>query len=401
MDFRFAPEVEVFRHQVRDFLAEQMALGRVTTAGDHSDLTGLSEEFEQALLRRAGQRGLLGISLPAEFGGGGRPASFQAAFNLEVAAADAPLIDTAVTLIAQPVAAWGSPEQRRRFLPAMISGDLITCIAYSEPEAGSDLANLSMVAEPDGDGFRLTGMKSLVTGAHKAQWCCTIARTRPDVPARDGLSMFLVDMSSPGLTVRRRPTMNGWTLGEVVFDQVRVGPDGLLGQQNQGWRQLASAVATEGGGMFHIGIARHVLDLLIEYVEDTRRDGRRLADDPLVRDRIAELWIEVGVAERLAKRSVWMEETGADTVVMASMGKVYATELLQRLARVATDIAGHDGAEYRRLFGPGSSTATGGGRFGWEYLERVHGTLGGGTNEMKRTVIAWVGLGLPREPRAS
>jgi alkylation response protein AidB-like acyl-CoA dehydrogenase len=401
MDFRFDPEVELFRQEVREFLADQMALARVTTAGDDGDLTGLSEEFERTMLQRAGERGLLGISLPTEIGGGGRPASFQAVFNLEVAAADAPLIDTAITLTAQPVVAWGSPEQRRRFLPPMISGELTTCIAYSEPDAGSDLATLSMVAEPDGNGFVLTGVKALVTGPHKAQWCCTIARTRPDGPARDGCSMFLVEMGSAGLTVRRRRTMNGWTLGELVFDHVRVGPDGLLGQRDQGWRQLVGAVATEGGGMFHIGMARHVLDLLIEYVGNTRRGGRRLADDPLVRDRVAGLWIELGVAERLAKRAVWMEETGANTAVIASMGKVYATELLQRLARAAMDIAGHDGSVRRSLFGPGSSTATGAGRFGWEYLERVHCTLGGGTNEMKRAVIARVGLGLPREQRAS
>jgi alkylation response protein AidB-like acyl-CoA dehydrogenase len=105
---------------------------------------------------------------------------------------------------------------------------------------------------------------------------------------------------------------------------------------------------------------------------------------------------ELGVAERLARRSVWLEEQGEDTTVVASMGKVVATELLQRLAVAALDIAGPDGSVTRSLFGPGSSSAEGEGRFGWEYLERVHGTLGGGTNEMKRTVIARAGLGLPR-----
>jgi alkylation response protein AidB-like acyl-CoA dehydrogenase len=253
-----------------------------------------------------------------------------------------------------------------------------------------------MTAEADGDGFRLDGVKSLVTGPHKADWCCTIARTRPGVPARDGLSMFLVALDTPGLTVRRRPTMNRWTLGELVFDGVRVGPEALLGQLDHGWRQLVTAVATEGGGMFHIGMAHHVLDLLVAYVSTTSRGGARLADDPVVRDRIAGLMTELGVAERLARRSVWLEEQGEDTTVVASMGKVVATELLQRLAVAALDIAGPDGSVTRSLFGPGSSSAEGEGRFGWEYLERVHGTLGGGTNEMKRTVIARAGLGLPR-----
>jgi alkylation response protein AidB-like acyl-CoA dehydrogenase len=377
-----------------------MASDKVALPGDDRDLTGLSEEFERALLRRAGARGFLGISLPTEWGGGGRPSSFQAVFNLEVAAHDAPLIDTAVTLAAQPLVAWGSPGQRAFLLPRIIAGELIVCIAYTEPDAGSDLGSLSMVAEPDGDGFVLTGVKSLVTAAHKADWCLTVARTRPGVPPREGLTMFLLDMNADGLTVRRRATMNRWTLGEIAFDHVRVGPDAVLGRANEGWQQLAAAVATEGAGMFHIGFARHLLDALVVFVTSTR-GGERLSDDPVIRDRIAVLDGDVAAAERLAKRAIWMQENGQDNLVLAAMAKVYATELLQRLAWAATDIAGVDGTLYRPLFGPGSSTSTGDGRFAWEYLERVHGTIGGGTNEIKRTLIAQAGLGLPRPPRVT
>jgi alkylation response protein AidB-like acyl-CoA dehydrogenase len=398
-DFRFAPDVEDFRHEVRAFLEDEMAPERVAAQGDDGDLTGLREEFERALLRRAGARGFLGISLPVEWGGGGRPTSFQAAFNLEVAAHDAPLIDTAVTLAAQPLLAWGSPDQRSFFLPRIIAGELIVSIAYTEPDAGSDLGNLSMVAEPDGDGFALRGVKSLVTAAHKADWCLTIARTRPGVPPREGLTMFLLDMKADGLAVRRRATMNRWTLGEIECDGVRVGADAVLGQVNEGWRQLAAAVATEGGGMFHIGFARHLLDTLVAYVRSSHGPSP-LAEDPVVRDRVAALHGELDVAERLARRAIWMQDEGQDAMVYAAMSKVCATELLQRLALAATDIAGEDGTLYRPLFGPGS-TGSGDGRFAWEYLERVHGTIGGGTNEVKRTLIAQAGLGLPRPPRVA
>jgi alkylation response protein AidB-like acyl-CoA dehydrogenase len=399
-DFRFSAEVEAFRSEVRTFLEQEMAPEKVASHGDDGDLTGLGEEFERALLRRAGGRGFLGISLPAEWGGGGRPASFQAAFNLEVAAHDAPLIDTAVTLAAQPLLAWGSPDQQAFFLPRIIAGELIVCIAYTEPDAGSDLGNLSMAAEPDGDGFVLTGVKCLVTAAHKADWCLTIARTQPDVPPRDGLTMFLVDMRANGLTVRRRATMNRWTLGEITCDAVRVGRDAVLGGENEGWRQLAAAVATEGGGMFHIGFARHLFDQLVAYVASSH-GGSPLSDDPVIRDRIASLHGEVGAAERLAKRAIWMQENGQDNLVFAAMAKVCATELLQRLALAATDIAGLDGTLYRPLFGPGLSAGSADGRFAWEYLERVHGTIGGGTNEVKRTLVAQAGLGLPRPPRVA
>jgi 3-oxocholest-4-en-26-oyl-CoA dehydrogenase alpha subunit len=399
-DFRFSAEVEAFRSEVRTFLEQEMAPEKVAPHGDDGDLTGLGEEFERALLRRAGARGFLGISLPAEWGGGGRPASFQAAFNLEVAAHDAPLIDTAVTLAAQPLLAWGSPDQQAFFLPRIIAGELIVCIAYTEPDAGSDLGNLSMAAETDGDGFVLSGVKSLVTAAHKADWCLIIARTRPDVPPRDGLTMFLVDMRAEGVIMRRRATMNRWTLGEITCDGVRVGPDAVLGGENEGWRQLAAAVATEGGGMFHIGFARHLFDALVAYVTSSH-GGAPLSDDPVIRDRIASLHGEVGAAERLAKRAIWMQENGQDNMVFAAMAKVCATELLQRLALAATDIAGLDGTLYRPLFGPGLSTSSADGRFAWEYLERVHGTIGGGTNEIKRTLVAQAGLGLPRPPRVA
>jgi alkylation response protein AidB-like acyl-CoA dehydrogenase len=398
VDFRFAPEVEAFRHEVRAFLEQEMAPEMVVSHGDDRDLTGLDEEFERALLREAGARGFLGVSLPTEWGGGGRPAAFQAAFNLEVAAHDAPLIDTAVTLAAQPLVAWGSSDQRAYFLPRIIAGELIVCIAYTEPDAGSDLGSISMTAEPDGDGFVLTGVKALVTAAHKADWCLTIARTRPGVPPRDGLTMFLLDMKADGLSVRRRATMNRWTLGEIACAGVRVGRDAVLGRENEGWRQLAAAVATEGAGMFHIGFARHVLDTLVAYVTSAQ-GAAPLSEDPVVRDRIASLHGEVDAAERLAKRAIWMQENGQDNMVFAAMAKVYATELLQRLALAATDIAGVDGTLYRPLFGPTSSSSAGDGRFSWEYLERVHGTIGGGTNEIKRTLIAQGGLGLPRPPR--
>jgi alkylation response protein AidB-like acyl-CoA dehydrogenase len=191
--------------------------------------------------------------------------------------------------------------------------------------------------------------------------------------------------------------MNRWTLGEIEFDRVRVGPDAVIGEVNQGWKQLMAAVATEGAGMFHIGFARHVFDALVRFVTA----APELAGDPLVRDRIASLHTELDAAERLAKRAIWMQENGEDNAVFASMGKVYATEFLQRLALAATDIAGMDGAVYRPLFGPEGSSGTGEGRFAWEVVERVHGTIGGGTNEIKRTVIAQMGLGLPRPPRVT
>lgn len=389
MDFRFADEVEVFRHALAADLAAAMeALGPDEDA-DSEDLTGLGLGFERRLAAWAGERGILALSLPTEWGGGGLAPSWQAAANLEIARLDAPLIDTALTLMGQPVLAFGTADQRAALLPKMARGEILGCIAYSEPDAGSDLAALNTQAVADGDGFVLSGRKALVTGPHKADWCCTVAVSDPSAPIRQALSMFLVPMDAPGVRVVRRRTMNHWTLGEIAFDDVRLGPEALLGKRNEGWGQLLAAVGTEGAGMFHVGFAHHALEQLV-----TELDGVAAEAPGEVAETVGDLALRIEVAERLAKRAIWAADNGEASIVAASMAKVVATETLQHLAVAGSELLGMSGTVLRPLFGPGSSHAERDGRMAWEVVERVHGTIGGGTNEMKRNVIARVGLGL-------
>jgi alkylation response protein AidB-like acyl-CoA dehydrogenase len=395
MDFRFPDDVEAFADEVCAFLGEWMAPARTAGHGDPDDLTGLDEEFERSVQAAAGERGYLGASVPRDLGGPGRSPSHQAVFNLHAAAHGAPLIDTAMTLAGQPILEHGTDGQRAFFVPRMLRGEIEMAIAYTEADAGSDLSAITATAEADGDGFVLRGAKVMVTGAHKADWCVTVARTRTDVAPRDGMSMFLVDMRATGVRVVRRRTMNGWTLGEVHFDGVRLGPEALLGARNGGWRQLVSAVRGERSGTAYLGFATDVLDRLVAYVGSATRDGVGLADDPIVRDRIATLRIELDAGLRLAKRALWLHERGEPQVTIGAMAKVYATELLQRLAQAATEIAGHNGAIWGPLYDSDSPGAAAG-RFAWEYLERVHGTVSVGANELQRDTIARVGLGLPR-----
>lgn len=171
---------------------------------------------------------------------------------------------------------------------------------------------------------------------------------------------------------------------------------GLIGELHAGWRQLGAALATEGGGTFHVGFARSALARLIEHAARTRRGGRPLADDPAVWAVLADLHVELAVTERLAKRANWTVEQGQDPSAAAAMAKVHATELLQRIARSATEIVGADATVLGPRFRPQGTGSGVDGRFGWEYLEAVHGTIGGGTNDLKRTVVATAGLGLPR-----
>jgi alkylation response protein AidB-like acyl-CoA dehydrogenase len=384
---RLDPELDAFRGAVQDFLAEEMAPDRLAGHLDPTDLTGLDEEFEREHHRRAGARGFLGISVPAEHGGGGRPPSWKSVYMFEAAYRDAPSIDSAITLCGPPITAFGTTAQRERWLPPMVRGELTGCIAYTEHEAGSDLAALSTVAVPDGSNWRLTGTKALVTAAHKADVCITVARTDPDAPVRRGTSMFLVALPSDGVTVRRRATLNGWTLSEIEFADALVPREGLLGERHGGWRQLAAAVAEERSGMAHLGWATQVVERLAAWVDGTDGDGR--AEEALAR-----LQVDLATGLRLAKVVLDRQDRGESVLAEAAASKVWSTELLQRIARVGGELLGVDAARWEPLLADAAAVPLGG-RIGWEAVERIHPAVSVGANEVQRDLIARLALGLP------
>ena len=380
MDFRFDPETERFRSEVRAFLEEAMA--NAHEHADQLDLTGLDNDHERELHRRAGERGWLSLS-------GER----RAVFEYEVARADAPLIDTAMTLAGHAITTFGS-SQHASLLQQMVSGEVEMCIAYTEPGAGSDLSAIATSAVPDGEGWLLTGRKVLVTGALKADWCLTIARTESGSKPAGAFTMFLVDMRAPGVRVEPRPTMNGWMLADTTFADVRLGTGAVVGVVGSGWRQMAAAVDAERSGMFWLGFARHVFDLLVEHVRGGARQGVPLVRDPIARDAVARCAVEVAAVERLTRRAMWTTVTSGADPALNSMVKVAATELLQLLAQTTTELCGRAGTVWASLFGDAPPGAAGRGRFAWEYLERVHGTISVGANELQRDAVAARALGL-------
>jgi alkylation response protein AidB-like acyl-CoA dehydrogenase len=384
---RLDPELDAFRGAVHDFLAEEMAPERTADHLDPTDLTGLDEEFERDHHRRAGARGFLGISAPPEHGGGGRPPSWKSIYMFQAAYHDAPSIDSAVTLCGPPITAFGSDAQRARWLPPMVRGELTGCIAYTEHQAGSDLAALQTVAAPDGSNWRLTGTKALVTGAHKADVCITVARTSPDVPVRRGTSMFVVALPSDGVVVRRRPTLNGWTLSEIEFTDALVPREGLLGERDGGWRQLAMAVAEERSGMAHLGWATQVIERLTGLVDAAGGDTR--AEEALAR-----LHVDLATGLRLAKVVLDRQDRGQSVIAGAAASKVWATELLQRIARVGGELLGADAERWEPLLAAAPGVALGG-RIGWEAVERIHPAVSVGANEVQRGLIARLALDLP------
>ncbi|MEX1008763.1 MAG: acyl-CoA dehydrogenase family protein [Acidimicrobiia bacterium] len=380
-------DLATFREEVRTFLRAEMRADQIAGRRDRFDLTGWDESFERSLLARAGAAGLVGVSLPHEYGGGGRPRSWQAVVSFEAAYHDAPLIDTVAVLVAPTVLAFGSEAQRDRFLPAATAGTCIACIAYTEAGAGSDLANIATTAtDDDRGGFVLDGEKVLVTAAHKADWCCTIARTDPSSEGSRGLSMFLVDMSTPGVTVERVPTANGWTLGTIRFDGARVGGDALLGARDNGWRQLGAALLSERSGMAWLGWASRNVYALV--------DAFRGTSDRLARDALADLATRLFIGLRFAERVLTLQDAGRAPAVEAAMSKVWATELLQRIARVGNALLGPGSVLEPGWFGDEPLASW----FAYEAVERLHPTLSVGANEIQRTTIGQLGLGLPREP---
>ncbi|NQZ96195.1 MAG: acyl-CoA dehydrogenase family protein [Myxococcales bacterium] len=391
MDFEFSPEVEAFREEVRAFFREEMAPERVARHSDPRDLTGFDEAFERGLVGRAGERGYLGVGAPVEYGGSGLSPAFQAVFGFEAAYHDAPCVDTAMTLAGAPMLAFGSPAQKQHWLPRMIGGELFFCIGYTEAEAGSDLSRIAMRARCDGDAYRLDGTKTLVTGAHKADAMLLIARSDPDTSVRRGSSLFVVDLCVAGIAIERRPTMNGWTLCDVHFEDVRVPSDALLGEENRGWQQMAAALVAERSQLFHVGWATRDLDDLTAWCRAPDPAGRRLADDPNVRRTLARLRVEVGTALRFAKRVVHLQASGSELGAEPAIAKLYATELLQRIAAEGMRILGPAGGLVR-----GSRRAPLDGRMAWASIERIHPTISVGSSEVQRTAIAQQGLGMPR-----
>ncbi len=380
----FDPDAERFRVEVCTFLEDEMAADRTAGHEDPTDRTGLDEAFERALLRRAGERGYLGIGLPLEVGGGGRPPSFVAAFQYEVAYHHAPLVDTAVTLAATPLLEFADAEQQSHLLPLMLAGEIEMCIAYTEPAAGNDLTGLTTTVTAEGDGFVLDGTKTLITGAGRADQCLTVAITDPDVPPRRGMSMFVVDMRTPGVSVVARPTMARYCLWDVRFDAVRLATGALVGRRNEGWAQLARSVEAERNATFSLGWCQRSFDDMVASLASAAR-----LDDPLVADTVAQLWIDLRAGWRVCLHA-------EPSRVSASIAKIHLTELALRLAQAATELSGPAGAIEGSAFTSPAPYAAGGGRFCFDYLFRVDGPISVGTNELHRTAIAQAGLGLPR-----
>ena len=390
MDFTFGPEQEAFRTDVRSFLGEQLPKDWV---GSENALDDDAFEFGREFLQELAPKSWIAPAWPKDYGGLGLGFWDQVIFNEEMAYWRAPRINApAVGYLGPTIMIYGSDEQKAQHLPGITSGKVQWCQGYSEPESGSDLASLQTRAVQDGDDFIINGQKFWTSQAHYADWIFLLARTDPDAPKHRGISYFLLDMKSPGVTVRPLVNMgNQHGFNEVFFDNVRVPRSGLMGELNRGWYIATTTLDFERSSVATSAGSLRTLEELTDFAKTTESNGKRLLEMPPVRNKLSDLWIELDIAKFLSYRVVSMQERGLVPNHEASIVKVFNSEYNQRLARTGLHMLG--------LYGqlqPETPYAQLHGRFERSYVTTVGSTIAAGTSEIQRNIIATRGLGLPR-----
>ena len=391
MDFAFSAEEQDYQAKVRRFMAEALPRQRRRDHLDLSDQQWSDRAIERDFKRELSDSGLTGYSLPVEVGGQGKPGAYNAILSYEAAYFRAPGVYHSVYIIGPSLSVFGSEEQRRFFLPKIARGEVEFLLGYSEPGAGSDLAAVETRATVDGDEYVINGQKSFSTHAQRAEYAWMIARTNADVPRHRGLSLFVVPMETEGITVRPIQTIAGWDHAEVFFDNVRVPKTALVGEEDRGWYHLMTAIDFERSGFLYYGEAQRLFDEILAFCRTTRKNGAPLTKDPVVRQKLASMQIEMSAGLRLVKRIVWMQSSGQVPGTEASVNKVWATEMIRRICRVGTQIMGH----YGTLM-PMSPHMPGLGQPAYGHLETIRSTISIGANEVQRNIIAQRGLGMPR-----
>ncbi|MBB3604115.1 alkylation response protein AidB-like acyl-CoA dehydrogenase [Mycolicibacterium sp. BK556] len=382
-DFRATVRAWCETHVPADWRATQTGAGEAEFAA-----------FQKAWFAELHAAGFAVPHWPAEWGGG-MGVDEQIVLYSELAAHDAPRLVLAFVSIhhaASTLLVAGTDEQRKRHLPAILDGE-IWVQGFSEPEAGSDLASLRTTARRDGDTFIVDGQKLWASGGLHADWCLLLARTDPDAPKRQGISYFLLDMTSPGVEVRPiRNAVGDSHFCEIFLDGVQIPAANLIGPENQGW-QVAQATLGAERGMTMLELAERLGNAGFRWLVQACRP----IEDARVADRLAQFEIEIAGLRGLCRELVQQHDTGAVGPADASVVKLFYSELLQRMTDFGAEIGGM--AAHTQLTKPASS--------GWEsgswmldFIGSWEWTIPGGASEIQRTIIAERGLGLPREPSA-
>ena len=403
MDFRDSPEEAAFRQEVREFVQRELPpeLARRGGGAMFGGGTGRFSraEYWQALggwLKTLSEKGWIAPAWPKEYGGAGLSVMQQFIFNQEMAKEGAPRSPNVVATgwVGPTLILYGTEEQKRTHLPPILKNEAFWCQGFSEPGAGSDLAAIQTRAVRDGDDYVINGQKIWTSGAHGAHWMILLVRTDPEAPKHKGISYFLLDMKSPGITVRPLVNMAGsHDFNEVFFDNVRVPAKNLVGEENRGWYIGTTTLDFERSGVA-TGVTHGltVQDFVL-YARERRNDSDcTIGRDPTVRYELADRAVEAQVELMLNYQVIGIQARGEVPNKEASIAKLYSTELDQRIAATGLKLLGLYGQLLRD-----SPYAAMNGRLPSTYMYATTSTIGGGTSEIQRNIIAQRGLGLPRD----
>ena len=393
MDFAYSEEDEQFRETVRSWLQENAP--EDLSRGKEEDLAvEFRWERQKAWHKKLYEGRWIGLWWPKEYGGRGASVSEQAVFNEELTRASVPsgVNMSGVTMLGPTLMHWGTEEQKRRFLPRILPAEEIWCQGYSEPDSGSDLASLRTRADEEGDHFVVNGQKVWTSWAQHSDWCFLLVRTDPDAPKHNGISYLLVDMKSPGITVRPLVQMNGDSeFNEVFFDNVCVPKENLVGGKNRGWMVAITTLMFERVATSSYFRVETILPQLYDLARTIERDGNAAVKSSAVRQQLAQFAIEAAAIRYNELRRLTRQIKGQPPGPEGSFAKIASTELNLRVAEFAMELLGP-----YALLSRGSILGQDRGRWSYRALSARAGTIAAGTNEILRGVIGERVLGLPK-----
>ena len=399
MDFAYTPEQEALREEVRQFIEENVTPEIVMEL----ETTGVRRRGPKTrdLYQMISEKGWIGISWPKEYGG-------QAGSRLDQYIVEEEFARIGITVGgagsgAPAILAAGTEEQKEYFLPGLMRGEISFALGFTEPQAGADLAGLQCRAVRDGDEYVINGQKMFTTAAHYATHIYLMARTDPEAPRHRGISIFLIPMDTPGITVRPLWTIQndppaplGTTYGdnrtnETFFEDVRVPASCMLGEENSGWY-----VGAMGLNLDRVGASRYLISVrrdedIVNWIKDNQFDGYTMNDDPAIQDRVAELWIEAQVCRLMTMRSMSLVEKGGNFTYEGSAEKVWAPEHGVRTTETIAQILG----PYGQLLSSSEDTVEGG-VFAHNLMGAFQSGINHGSVQVMRDQVARRGLGMPR-----
>lgn len=394
MDLNLTPSEVAFRDEVRAWLHANVPPDweKRESHGELSERFAFLRDFQ----KRVYEAGWAGIAWPKEYGGRGASLMEQVIFTEEMARAGAPPLANVLglSLIGPTIIAFGTDQQKKRFLKSILSADEIWCQGFSEPNAGSDLAGIRTQSKLEGDHYLINGQKVWTSYGWAADWCALLTRSDPNSTKHKGLTYILVDMKSPGVEVRPLRQLTGETeFNELFFHDVRVPAENVLGQVNDGWRVAMGTLmherATLGAGM-QVRFKRQY-DRLVELSHTLERNGKHASDDPVMRQKLAQSYIEIEIMRLNQMRAITCISQSGVPGPEGSVQKIFWSELNQRFQQTAAELLG----PYAQLT-QGNAHSIDDGQWAYNYLRARGNTIEAGTSEIQRNIIGHFVLGLPK-----